>query len=321
MKAFKTFGKLFLAINILQTVIAAPATETINYDTDTYEDVLDSLYDYDENPLIDQGKIEIGTVLPIVNRPIISQEQVPDETEEAEESTPKLIDGSSPQGPLTPAVLPPDTSGSISSTCILCACLLTTVYCDDHNLDAIPPLPKETTHVYLRFNRISKISKNDFSHLSKLQKIDLTSNLISEIDEDAFRTLPRLSELILRDNRIRQLPELPTTMNLIDVSHNRLGPKGLKQEAFKDLKDLHILYLSDNHLNHIPIPLPESLQSLHLQDNNIQEMHEETFCNMKDWSYARRALEDIRLDGNPINLSRTPQAFMCLPRIPVGRLV
>lgn len=50
-------------------------------------------------------------------------------------------------------------------------------------------------------------------------------------------------------------------------------------------------------------------------------MHEDTFCNMKDFSYARRALEDIRLDGNPINLSRTPQAFMCLPRIPVGRLV
>lgn len=52
------------------------------------------------------------------------------------------------------------------STCILCGCIRTTVYCDDHNLDAVPPLPKDTTHVYLRFNKISKINKNDFSYLS-----------------------------------------------------------------------------------------------------------------------------------------------------------
>ncbi|CAJ0958398.1 unnamed protein product [Ranitomeya imitator] len=161
-----------------------------------------------------------------------------------------------------------------------------------------------------------------FFHLSdKLQKIDLTSNIISEIDEDAFMSLSQLNELSLLDNRIRQLPELPNSLNFIDVSKNRLGRKGIKQEAFKDLKDLHILYLNDNNLDHIPLPLPDSLQALHLQDNNIQEMHEDTFCKMKDLSYARRALEDIRLDGNPINLSRTPQAFMCLPRIPVGRLV
>lgn len=58
-----------------------------------------------------------------------------------------------------------------------------------------------------------------------------------------------------------------------------------------------------------------------LQRNNIQMMHEDTFCNMKDFNYIRNALEDIRLDGNPINLSRTPQAYICLPRIPIGNLI
>ncbi|KAM8974697.1 epiphycan [Pelodytes ibericus] len=319
----KTFAKLFLGLFIFKAVVAPPPTDIINYDTDTYEvdlEELDNLYDYDENLTIDQGEVEIGTVLPVLNRPLISPEEVPEEVEEEEESTPKLIDGSSPQGPLSPGVHIPETSGGVS-TCILCACIVTTVYCDDHNLDSVPPLPRTTTHVYLRFNKINKINKNDFSYLSKLQKIDLTSNIIEEIDEDAFRSLPVLNELLLRDNRIRQLPELPHSMNVIDVSHNRLGRKGLKQEAFKDMNDLHLLYLTDNNLDHIPIPLPDSLQALHLQDNNIQEMHEDTFCNMKDYSYARRALEDIRLDGNPINLSKTPQAFMCLPRIPIGRLV
>lgn len=66
-----------------------------------------------------------------------------------------------------------------------------------------------------------------------LKRIDLTANLISEIHEDAFRRLPQLQELVLRDNRIRQLPELPSTLTFIDVSKNRLGRKGIRNEAFK----------------------------------------------------------------------------------------
>lgn len=61
----------------------------------------------------------------------------------------------------------------------------------------------------------------------------MTSNFISEMDEDAFRNLPQLQELILRENKIRQLPELPPTLMFIDVSNNRLGRKGIKEEAFK----------------------------------------------------------------------------------------
>lgn len=50
-------------------------------------------------------------------------------------------------------------------------------------------------------------------------------------------------------------------------------------------------------------------------------MHEDTFCDVKNLTYIRKALEDIRLDGNPINLSKTPQAYICLPRLPIGSLV
>ncbi|XP_042258964.1 epiphycan [Thunnus maccoyii] len=206
-------------------------------------------------------------------------------------------------------------------TCLLCTCLGGSVYCDDLKLDSVPPLPKDTTHFYARYNRITKINKSDFAFMNKLKRIDLTANEITSIDEKAFLGLPELEELVIRENHISQLPALPETMTLIDASHNNIGSKGIHKEAFKDMTALLYLYLTDNHIDYIPVPLPDSLRSLHLQRNNIQMMHEDTFCNLRDFNYIRNALEDIRLDGNPINLSRTPQAYICLPRIPIGDLI
>ncbi|XP_015256376.1 PREDICTED: uncharacterized protein LOC107101828 [Cyprinodon variegatus] len=205
--------------------------------------------------------------------------------------------------------------------CLLCTCLGGSVYCDDLKLNSVPPLPKGTTHFYARYNRITKISKSDFANMSKLKKIDLTANQITSIEDRAFMGLPELEELIIRENHISQLPTLPETMTLIDASHNKIGTKGIHKEAFKDMTGLLYLYLTDNNIDYIPVPLPDSLRSLHLQRNNIQMMHEDTFCNLNDFSYIRNALEDIRLDGNPINLSKTPQAYICLPRIPIGNLI
>ncbi|XP_078797689.1 epiphycan isoform X2 [Oryzias latipes] len=206
-------------------------------------------------------------------------------------------------------------------TCLLCTCLGTSVYCDDLKLDSVPPLPKETTHFYARYNKITKINKSDFAFMNKLKRVDLTANEITAIDGTAFIGLPELEELVVRQNHLTQLPALPETMTLIDASHNSIGSKGIHKEAFKDMTGLLFLYLTDNNIDYIPVPLPESLRSLHLQRNNIQMMHEDTFCNLNDFNYIRNALEDIRLDGNPINLSKTPQAYVCLPRIPIGNLI
>ncbi|MCJ8742990.1 hypothetical protein PDJAM_G00088570 [Pangasius djambal] len=206
-------------------------------------------------------------------------------------------------------------------TCMLCICLRGSVYCDDVNLVNVPPLPKDTTHFYARYNRITKINKSDFANMNKLKRIDLTSNAISKIEDGALFGLPALEELVIRENSVAQLPALPATMTLVDASHNHLGRTGIQNEAFKDMTGLLYLYLTDNSIDHIPVPLPESLRSLHLQNNNIQMIHEDTFCKQNDLNYIRMALEDIRLDGNPVNLSRTPQAYVCLPRIPVGALI
>ncbi|GAB1295523.1 Epiphycan [Apodemus speciosus] len=292
-------------------MLAAPTTELFNYDSEVYDAILEdtgTFYNYEhipDNQVQDMGldgswtSPSISSKIRDAPKCLVSMEafefkpgtekaterlfgnrmlltpgpQLGDSQDEDkdEESTPRLIDGSSPQEPEFPGLLGPHTNEDFPT-------------CD-------------------------------------LKRIDLTSNLISEIDEDAFRRLPRLRELVLRDNKIKRLPELPVTLTFIDISNNRLGREGIKQEAFKDMHDLHHLYITDNSLDHIPLPLPESLRALHLQNNDILEMHEDTFCNVKNLTYVRKALEDIRLDGNPINLSKTPQAYMCLPRLPIGSFI
>uniref|UniRef100_A0A3Q2U1Y0 Epiphycan n=1 Tax=Fundulus heteroclitus TaxID=8078 RepID=A0A3Q2U1Y0_FUNHE len=218
--------------------------------------------------------------------------------------------------PLKPQLVPQGLP-----VCLLCTCLGGSVYCDDLKLDSVPPLPKDTTHFYARYNRITKISKSDFANMNKLKKIDLTANEITSIEDRTFMGLPELEELIIRENHISQLPTLPETMTLIDTFCYASEIK--KQVIFffhffsglQDMTGLQFLYLTDNNIDYVPVPLPDSLRSLHLQGNNIQMMHEDTFCNLNDFNYIRNALEDIRLDGNPINLSKTPQAYVCLPRV------
>nr|XP_023662615.1 epiphycan-like [Paramormyrops kingsleyae] len=291
-----------------------------SYDSANYDVDLDSLnlenqdiLDYDDGLTIDEPQIEIGTLPPLEDN-----YQAPAASlEEEEEEVPLQPRVPSPSSGGSGLLMGPDAQGGMP-TCLLCTCLGGSVYCDDIKLENIPPLPKETTHFYARYNKISKVHKSDFAEMNKLKRIDLTGNTITEVDQDAMKALPALEELVLRENKVTRLPRLPTSMTLIDVSHNQLGSQGIQKEAFKEMPNLLYLYLTDNVIDYIPLPLPDSLRSLHLQNNNIQMIHEDTFCNLKDRNYVRRALEDIRLDGNPINFSKTPQAYICLPRLPIG---
>ncbi|KAJ1074712.1 hypothetical protein K5549_014984 [Capra hircus] len=206
-------------------------------------------------------------------------------------------------------------------TCLICVCLGSSVYCDDADLENIPPLPQTTAYLYARFNRISHIRAGDFKGLTKLKRIDLSGNSISAIDDKALRLLPALRDLILPENQLVALPALPTSIEVLDVRMNRLQSSGIQPEAFRALEKLQFLYLADNLLDAIPRPLPLSLRSLHLQNNMIETMQRDAFCDAEEHRYTRRQLEDIRLDGNPINLSLFPSAYFCLPRLPTGRFV
>ncbi|XP_065260186.1 opticin [Emys orbicularis] len=294
--------------------IATDDNLDLDLSLDSYGEIIDlSLYEelYDYSDLA--PKIEVGTLAP------------PTKRLEGVVSTRAMLTEAPRRPPLTsPTTKPfgPGLLGSITKqglpTCLVCVCLGTSVYCDDAELEQIPPLPLETTYLYARFNHISRIRASDFARLKKLKRIDLTSNFIAWVDEASFRQLSTLQELILAENRLTALPALPGSVVRLDARRNRIQSSGVRPEAFRELKKLQFLHLSDNKLDCIPVPLPEGLRSLHLQNNNIRTMHKDTFCDSQDHGHIRWALEDIRLDRNPINLSLFPDAYFCLPRLPTG---
>ncbi|XP_067855422.1 epiphycan-like [Heptranchias perlo] len=322
----KTFAYMvLLGLLILEAVFAAPTKneETSkkfrqiqllpddHFEESDYmnQDASDS-YDYEGELNIDEPLLEIGRLTPSGNSVLVTYDS--DYEEELIPHEP--LD---PGAPSVPGLLGPDAKEGLP-TCLLCTCLSGSVYCDDTDIENIPPLPKDTTHFYARFNKLTNIKKGDFAGLNHLKRIDVTGNMISSIDEDALRQLPELVDLMVASNDLEQLPELPNTMINIDASYNKLHSNGIKKEAFKDMNNLVSLYLAGNVLNFVPLPLPEGLRSINLQNNNVQQIDDDTFCNSKDIHYVRKALELIRLDGNPINLSKTPHAYVCLPQVPHG---
>ncbi|XP_061688173.1 opticin [Syngnathoides biaculeatus] len=269
---------------------------------------------YGDNDDYDDQEIEVETVAANIH-PIASHAKV--DHLEVKVTRPSL-----PPLPVTldfrgSGLFEPETRLGMP-TCLLCICIRGSVYCDDTGLKQIPPLPKDTRHFYGRFNSIRHVRNNDFINLSRLQSIDLTGNQITEMDEDVFRPLQQLHDLLLADNKLQALPELPLTLKHIDLQNNKLISRGIHSESFKDMSQLEYLYLSNNKLDYIPTPLPLSLRVLHLKGNNIQSLHEDTFCNSHDRHFSRWNLEDIRLDANPLDVNLFPQAYFCLPRLPVG---
>jgi len=227
---------------------------------------------------------------------------------------------------LPPADEPDDgpisEGGDVSDlpTCLLCVCLTGSVYCEEVSPDmtSVPTLPKETAYLYARFNKIKKISAKDFADIVTLKRIDLTGNLISEIEDGAFSKLTLLEELSLAENKLVKLPMLPPKLTTFNANNNFLKTKGVKANAFKKLTKLINLYLADNQLEAVP-HIPENVRILHLQNNNITEVNTDTFCRSNDTYYLRPSLSEVRMDGNPVVLSKYPDSFTCMKVLPVGR--
>uniref|UniRef100_A0A8D0GA79 Mimecan n=1 Tax=Sphenodon punctatus TaxID=8508 RepID=A0A8D0GA79_SPHPU len=212
----------------------------------------------------------------------------------------------------------PPTNDTDLPTCLLCVCICGSVYCEETDTEAIPPLPKETAYLYARFNKIKRVAVADFAHIPTLRRIDLTGNRIEEIEYGAFSKLLFLEELSLAENNLLKLPVLPPKLTTFNANQNRIKSRGIKANAFKKLTNLAYLYLAHNALESVPLNLPESLRILHLQYNNITTITDDTFCKSNFTRYVRIRMDEIRMEGNPVILGKYPNAFPCLRSLPVG---
>lgn len=213
---------------------------------------------------------------------------------------------------------PPKRENDEMPTCLLCVCLSGSVYCEEIDIEAVPPLPKESAYLYARFNKIRKLTSKDFADIPNLRRIDFTGNLLEDIEDGTFSKLSQLEELILAENQLLKLPALPPKLTLLNAKYNKIKSRGIKANAFKKLSNLSFLYLDHNDLESVPLHLPESLRVIHLQFNDINSVTDDTFCKANDTHYIRNRIEEIRLEGNPIVLGKHPNSFICLKRLPIG---
>lgn len=116
------------------------------------------------------------------------------------------------------------------------------------------------------------ISRNDFSGLNLIKKIEIRNTLLSTIPQDTFNDMEKLETLILSDNNIKKL-ELGT---------------------FAKLSSLRKVSLDGNLLENVPAKLFENnsrVGEIHLSHNRLSVIDPHTFSHLKD-------LYSIALDNN-----------------------
>ena len=119
-------------------------------------------------------------------------------------------------------------------------------------------------------NRITSINKDSFAGLQNLSKLDLKYNEIYHIHHSALSHLSSLVQLNMSYNSIKQLPEFPRSMVILDLRGNNLTE--IDSHAFDGLADLAGINLMSNYLQYLPNDLFKTntrLQFLHLAKNSL----------------------------------------------------
>ncbi|ESO90996.1 hypothetical protein LOTGIDRAFT_163508 [Lottia gigantea] len=117
-----------------------------------------------------------------------------------------------------------------------------------------------------------RLPTRTFSFMRNIEHLTLRNNRIMKIQEKAFLDLPRL---ILID--------------LTSCNINQIDP-----DAFFNLTNLQLLFLTDNHLATVPKGLPPTLQKLYIEKNQLSTIKNDDFLNLTD-------LEELYLTSNQIH--------------------
>ncbi|XP_078465524.1 decorin-like [Lampetra planeri] len=214
------------------------------------------------------------------------------------------------------------------------------LYLSKNQLEEVPPnLPKYLTELRLYENRISKVPREIFYGLKRLNAIEMGNNPLqnSGIDVGSFKGLDRLTYIRLSDSELSAIPKgLPASLNELHLDGNKitaigdsdlkgldhLTRLGLSHNKISSVKDgslthasgLLELHLDSNQLSRVPPGLADLklIMAVYLHENKISVVEPDDFCG-KGHSPKKSLYSAISLYGNPVNYwDIQPLAFRCV---------
>ncbi|KAJ0064741.1 hypothetical protein NL108_012976 [Boleophthalmus pectinirostris] len=204
------------------------------------------------------------------------------------------------------------------------------MYCHNRNLQHIPYVPSHIKYVYLQRNQISGIQDGVFDNATDLVWVVLFHNKLNseKIGKNVFSKLKNLDRLYLNHNELTRIPaNLPKSITDLLLGHNKISKissssfegmvdlSNLQLQAneietvggaFKGLKSLSRLDIRKNKLKKIPENLPERLQQLYLEFNQIDSVPPGFLTKTPKLQFVRLAhnkLTDKGLPPNVFNIS------------------
>ncbi|XP_044067817.1 fibromodulin [Siniperca chuatsi] len=220
------------------------------------------------------------------------------------------------------------------------------MYCHSRNLQHVPYVPSHIKYVYLQCNQITGIQDGVFDNATNLVWVVLFHNQLNsdKIGKNVFSKLKNLDRLFLDHNElIRVPPNLPKSITDLRLGHNKISKilsssfegmanlTTLQLQAnviedaggvFKGLKSLTMLDMRKNRLRKIPDNLPERLQQLYLEFNDIESVPAGFLTMYPKLQFVRLAhnkLTDKGLPSNVFNMSTLVEldlSFNKLEKIP-----
>ena len=151
----------------------------------------------------------------------------------------------------------------------------------------------------LQGNWIHQIQNKSFKHCISLKYLDLSFNKLSIIHKEMFYDLSKVYKFQLYSNNINKIYQgsfnyMPA-LNILDLGFNKLTV--IDPDIFNGLSNVLILALDHNTIRSIRLTKGlENLQVLHLQYNNLDSIHNNSFPYMpylKRLSLAHNRLLNI----------------------------
>ncbi|XP_048867356.1 lumican isoform X2 [Brienomyrus brachyistius] len=199
------------------------------------------------------------------------------------------------------------------------------MYCDGRKLRFIPIVPSGIKYLYLQNNQIeeikagvfdnatdlrwlvldhnqitsSKIAKGSIDKLAKLEKLFFSYNQLTEPVGPLAKTL---NELKMIENKLTKFPANTLTglenLTNVDLQGNELSTEALAG-AFKGLKSLTSLDVSKNKLKKLPAGLPNTLEILYADYNNIDSISSGYLQKLPALKYLRISHNQLANSGLP----------------------